>query len=108
MADRTDVQEHHGNIFVELFWTLVLFFKAIFVAMFRSIFGGPEKSVEGEKILITGAGSGLGRLMAVDFAQRGAVIVAWDINQAANEETAKLVKEKGGKIHTFTVDIRYT
>lgn len=39
------------------------------------------KSVKGEVCLVTGAGSGIGRLMAQDFARRGATMVLWDINE---------------------------
>lgn len=63
-----------------------------------------EKSVVGQVCLITGAGSGLGRLFAKEFARRGATLVLWDINREGNEETAEMVREiyrdissKGGK-----------
>ena len=96
-----------AGVFVDLICTLFVVYKALVIAFFRFIFGGREKSVAGEKILITGAGSGLGRLMALDFAQRGAEIIAWDINKPGNEETAKMIRDKGGKAHAYTVDIRY-
>lgn len=40
-----------------------------------------RKDITGEIVLITGAGSGMGRLMAVEFAKRNAVVVLWDINE---------------------------
>ena len=58
----------------------------------------PRKSVTGEVVLITGAGSGLGRLMALQFAKLGARLVLWDVNQAGNEQTAKMVKGVGGEV----------
>uniref|UniRef100_A0A914VE52 Epidermal retinol dehydrogenase 2 n=1 Tax=Plectus sambesii TaxID=2011161 RepID=A0A914VE52_9BILA len=64
----------------------------------------PRKSVTGEVVLITGAGSGLGRLMALQFAKLGARLVLWDVNQAGNEQTAKMVKGVGGEVHSYTVD----
>lgn len=39
------------------------------------------KSVIGEIVLVTGAGGGIGRLLAGKFAKLGARVVAWDINQ---------------------------
>lgn len=52
-----------------------------------------EKSVEGQVCVITGAGSGLGRFFALEFARRRAILVLWDINRQANEETAEIVRE---------------
>ena len=48
-----------------------------------------EKSIAGEIVLITGGGSGIGRLMALKMAKLGAVVVTWDVNTKGNEETAK-------------------
>ena len=39
-------------------------------------------SVEGQIVLITGGGSGLGRLAAIKLAKKGAKIVIWDVNPA--------------------------
>ncbi|MEE6463728.1 hypothetical protein FKM82_006034 [Ascaphus truei] len=52
-----------------------------------------EKSVAGQVCLITGAGSGLGRLFALEFARRRAQLVLWDINSQSNEETAGMVRQ---------------
>lgn len=43
--------------------------------------------------VITGAGSGLGRLFALEFARRRATLVLWDINRQSNEETAEMARE---------------
>ncbi|CAO2581038.1 Short-chain dehydrogenase/reductase family 16C member 6 [Lemmus lemmus] len=64
-----------------------------------------KKNVAGEIVLITGAGSGLGRLLAMHFASHGAILVLWDINQEGNMETCRLAKEKGGvKVFTYKCD----
>lgn len=52
-----------------------------------------EKSVAGQVCVITGAGSGLGRLFAKEFARRRAILVLWDINSQSNEETAEMVRQ---------------
>ncbi|XP_037659399.1 epidermal retinol dehydrogenase 2 isoform X2 [Choloepus didactylus] len=65
----------------------------------------PRKNVAGEIVLITGAGGGLGRLLALKFASLGSVLVLWDINEDQNEETCKLVQEAGAtRVYAYTCD----
>uniref|UniRef100_A0A2K6GGH5 Short chain dehydrogenase/reductase family 16C member 5 n=1 Tax=Propithecus coquereli TaxID=379532 RepID=A0A2K6GGH5_PROCO len=65
----------------------------------------PRKSVAGEVVLITGAGSGLGRLLALRFARLGSVLVLWDVNKEGNEETSKMAREAGAtRVHAYTCD----
>lgn len=40
----------------------------------------PVKTVAGEIVLVTGAGSGLGRQLAIRLAKKQAKVVIWDIN----------------------------
>ncbi|XP_066268779.1 epidermal retinol dehydrogenase 2-like isoform X3 [Branchiostoma lanceolatum] len=74
------------------------------LSVVRLIFPPGKKSVSGEIVLITGAGSGLGRGMALSFARLGATIVAWDINKEANEATVQMIREEGGKASGFVCD----
>lgn len=39
-------------------------------------------TIEGARVLVTGAASGIGRLMAIKAARRGAHVVAWDVDAA--------------------------
>uniref|UniRef100_A0A8C3WC02 Short chain dehydrogenase/reductase family 16C member 5 n=1 Tax=Catagonus wagneri TaxID=51154 RepID=A0A8C3WC02_9CETA len=65
----------------------------------------PRKKVAGEIVLITGAGSGLGRLLALRFAHLGSVLVLWDISQEGNEETRKMAQEAGAAgAYAYTCD----
>ena len=61
--------------------------------------------LEHKTALVTGAGSGMGRLAAQLFAKEGAQIVGCDLNEAALNETVGLVKEAGGSITGMTCDV---
>ena len=56
-------------------------------------------------VLITGAGRGIGRAMALRFAQEGAHIAAGDVEPALAESTAVAVKELGRQCLPVTVDV---
>ncbi|MCG3260902.1 MAG: SDR family NAD(P)-dependent oxidoreductase, partial [Candidatus Heimdallarchaeota archaeon] len=49
-----------------------------------------NKFLDGKVVLITGAGSGFGREMAIIFASKGANLVLNDINMKGLEETRDL------------------
>lgn len=63
------------------------------------------KDIKGQIVLLTGGGSGIGRLMALKLAKLGAVVVTWDINTKGNEETGDMIKKEGGKAIAYTVDM---
>jgi len=55
--------------------------------------------------LVTGAASGIGRAIALAYAQAGARVVVSDIDKTAGEETVKQVKQAGGQATFFAADI---
>uniref|UniRef100_A0A8R1DID5 Uncharacterized protein n=1 Tax=Caenorhabditis japonica TaxID=281687 RepID=A0A8R1DID5_CAEJA len=65
----------------------------------------PRKDVRGQTVLITGAGSGLGRLMAYEFGKLGARLVLWDINEPGNEETLAELARSGVEAKAYTLDL---
>ena len=56
-------------------------------------------------VVITGAGSGIGRAAALIFAREGARVVAGDIDAAAAEETCRLVRDVGGDALAVPTDV---
>lgn len=62
-------------------------------------------SFVGKTVLITGAASGIGRLMALGAARRGATLVLWDINKEPLELVAKEIENEGGRAHTYLCDV---
>ena len=54
---------------------------------------------------VTGAGSGIGRAIAIGYAREGASVAALDINKEAAEKTAADIKAAGGKAIAFALDV---
>jgi all-trans-retinol dehydrogenase (NAD+) len=65
----------------------------------------PQKSVEGEICLITGAGSGLGRLLALKMAEGGAKVAMLDINETGVKAAAGEVQASGGEAFARRCDV---
>jgi NAD(P)-dependent dehydrogenase (short-subunit alcohol dehydrogenase family) len=56
-------------------------------------------------VVVTGAGSGIGRASTLRFAEQGATVVASDINLDTATETVRLATEAGGTAHAYQVDV---
>ncbi|XP_014236294.1 short-chain dehydrogenase/reductase family 16C member 6-like [Trichogramma pretiosum] len=64
-----------------------------------------SKNLREEIALVTGAAGGIGRLIAQKLANRGCAVVVWDINKDGVEETARLIREAGGKCWAYRCDV---
>ncbi|MBR6440135.1 MAG: SDR family NAD(P)-dependent oxidoreductase, partial [Aeriscardovia sp.] len=63
-----------------------------------------EAGFEGAGAVVTGAGSGIGKLIAEKLAQGGAKVAVWDIDGPAARETVKEIRDAGGEAAAFEVD----
>lgn len=63
------------------------------------------RSLNNKIALITGAGSGIGREIAVLFASQGAHVILSDINDEGMQETGRRIKQAGGEYETHVADV---
>ena len=61
--------------------------------------------LQGLVAVITGAGSGIGRASAVEFAKEGACVLAADMNGASAEATADQLRAAGNESAAIAVDV---
>jgi len=88
--------------YLTFLWRVVL---SYLDAIFHTVIPQAKKSVEGEIVLVTGAGHGLGRELALQFAKLGAKIVCWDVNQESNSKTVTDIKDEGYISYGYQCDV---
>ncbi|MDK2879306.1 MAG: hypothetical protein PWR06_2022 [Thermoanaerobacteraceae bacterium] len=66
------------------------------------------KKLNGKVAIITGGSSGFGRETALLFADEGAKVVIWDVDEKGGEDTVSAIKEKDGEASFFKVDVRFS
>jgi NAD(P)-dependent dehydrogenase (short-subunit alcohol dehydrogenase family) len=63
-------------------------------------------SYAGKVAFITGAGSGIGRATALEFARAGASVALAGVPEQDHQDTARLIKEAGGRALAISCDVR--
>ena len=61
--------------------------------------------VSGKTAIVTGAGSGIGAVIALRLASEGAAVVVNDIDEAAGSKTAEEIASRGGKASFVRADV---
>lgn len=64
-----------------------------------------SSQLKGKRVIVTGAGSGIGKAIARAFAETGALIAVCDINEEAANITAKEIEIIGAKAIPYKIDV---
>ncbi|XP_062964621.1 17-beta-hydroxysteroid dehydrogenase 13 isoform X2 [Cynocephalus volans] len=73
------------NIVLDILLLLITIVYSYLESLVKFFIPQKRKSVAGEIVLITGAGHGIGRLTAYEFAKRKSRLVLWDVNKVKKE-----------------------
>ena len=73
--------------------------------LYRSFNPRPLRDVSGEVVLVTGAGHGIGREVALQLGRLGAIVVCVDKNRENNESTGAQVRAEGGHGWCYQCDV---
>ncbi|AKD53685.1 SDR family oxidoreductase [Spirosoma radiotolerans] len=65
-----------------------------------------QKQVSDKVIAITGAGSGIGKAIAIELAKYGARVVIGSRTEASLTEVAQLIKDSGGEVVQVVTDVK--
>jgi len=103
---QTAVSAYRGAV---LCLDLIVFIFRIIIHIFRvlakMVFPVREKSIAGQVAIVTGAGQGMGREIALELGRCGAVVVCVDINPDTNKETMLMVQQQRGLAFAYTCDV---
>ena len=66
------------------------------------------RGLKGKRVIVTGGGSGIGRAICTRFAEEGAEVAVFDLNEEGARQTVGTIEDAGGKARAYTVDITDT
>ncbi|XP_011699710.1 PREDICTED: short-chain dehydrogenase/reductase family 16C member 6-like, partial [Wasmannia auropunctata] len=98
-----------NNILFLLAEILLLVLKIVYYIcedVYRLIVPPKKKNVAGEIVLVTGAGHGIGKELAIGYALLGATVVCWDKNEENTNQTMDDIKKMGlDSVHAYRCNV---
>ncbi|KAK3611909.1 hypothetical protein CHS0354_013974, partial [Potamilus streckersoni] len=93
------------SVVAEVLYLGLYFLYCCLESVFRVCVPPRRKTIVGQNVLVTGAGHGIGREMAIELARLGGNLILWDINQSNNEDTANKIRDIGGTATAYVCDV---
>ncbi|KAL9970364.1 hypothetical protein ACROYT_G022723 [Oculina patagonica] len=94
------------SMMLELAYITLRVLLHVFMSALRWILPSQRKSLKKDIALVTGAASGIGRLIALRLAAKGCKVVIWDINSDGLDVVAKEIEAAGGVAHPYKCNLR--
>lgn len=63
------------------------------------------ESLKGKNAVVTGAGSGIGRELALQLSGLGALVILTDVDEKGLDATCAMIKKRGGQCHPHVFDV---
>jgi NAD(P)-dependent dehydrogenase (short-subunit alcohol dehydrogenase family) len=60
--------------------------------------------LDGKSVVVTGAGSGMGKVAALEYGRRGSNVLVADLDEETATQTATAIREAGGTAECFQMD----
>ncbi|KAI6174989.1 Epidermal retinol dehydrogenase 2 [Aphelenchoides bicaudatus] len=97
-----------GQVILSILKWIFLVLESLLKAAYRNFLPyavQPKKDLNGQTVLITGAGGGIGHEIARKLAIEGCRLVLWDMNTVLNDQTAQICENLGAKVYCQKVDV---